>query len=424
MTSNSARVALVPLEAWAYHAPLVRATGAAIDIGLLGEALIYYERVYVVPGNEAHFADLVEWFRRQRHLGTLVALISEGTVTPYYYAFLSSAVHHQERDVYSVVNIQDQASAAGPVFISRVVQSPRLRNLHPRHLRRQLEQVLQDQHIEVKAADFGVAIENAKFDYGSPERSAALVQVFVDEVYRELGYLRPPQVTAVFGERADGARTITYNIDFGRVAELLGKELGFHRGTPLVGAVVGNRTLWSAANLGADLYLAPPLTSFVRYKLDDGWRTTRRKQILADLVARVAFPDVRRLLNQGRIGFSEVLALRARAGRFRQWLAEESEFERDAVVAYHAEVAEQAGFTKSASRVLSVSGTIGGAALGAALVGPIGAVGGAATGAALEYLAGLGGKMLGGWRPRIFGDWAAARIDEAMRGVSLEDDRG
>ena len=52
--------ALVPIEVWAYQSPRLLVDDVRLDIGLLAEALIYYDRVLIAPASDASVARTVD----------------------------------------------------------------------------------------------------------------------------------------------------------------------------------------------------------------------------------------------------------------------------------------------------------------------------------------------------------------------------
>ena len=56
---SSHRLALVPLEAWAFSSVDVKAGGRDVDIGLLAEALIYYDSVMMSVSSQAQLATII-----------------------------------------------------------------------------------------------------------------------------------------------------------------------------------------------------------------------------------------------------------------------------------------------------------------------------------------------------------------------------
>jgi hypothetical protein len=165
--------------------------------------------------------------------------------------------------------------------------------------------------------------------------------------------------------------------------------------------------------LGADLYVGSPLSAYASYKLEEGSKRAKARAIVSELIERVEFPDVRDLVNHGKIGVGEVLSLRSRGTKFRAWLRSEAAFDRDAVLAYLGELSANSGWTKDLGKIVHFVGLIGGTAAGAALAGPLGAVGGALTGEALKFLTDLATKVDGGWSPKVFGQVARNEIERA-----------
>jgi hypothetical protein len=193
----------------------------------------------------------------------------------------------------------------------------------------------------------------------------------------------------------------------------------FSAETVLMGLAQGNRILWSAAESGRDLYLPTPMSRLVSRKLmetNDCRGHTR--DLIESLKSEVDFPDVRVLVNSGALSLEDVLKLRSKAGRFRRWLQTESERDRNAILAYHNEVAKESGFTSGLRKTLAIGGMLGGAGVGAAVAASIpdapivGPVVGAAAGGLTSYLSDVAAKMNAGWKPVIFGDWARDFVEQ------------
>ena len=96
----------------------------------------------------------------------------------------------------------------------------------------------------------------------------------------------------------------------------------------------------------------------------------------------------------------------------------ESGRDRDALIAYHHEVANEAGYTQLARKALKIFGVLGGAATGSvagmAVAGPVGAPLGAVVGSGVSYLLDLAAKREAGWKPVVFGNWYKARIHRVL----------
>ena len=403
---------LVPLEPWVYHSPDVHQQGKKIDIGLLAEALLYYERVYFAISSDEQFAQLVLWFRSQGAAEELIALLRDGILVPYYYAF--ATLPGTKNNIWSILNVQDEEQANTACFEKRILRSGRFEaSTRKASLRERIITEALAHHVEVKASDFGDGLANARADYQDPDRASLLVQVLVDEFYSQLGLIKAPQVRVRAVEH-DGLHRIDWGIDFRIFERKLGPALTVHPGTPLAAAAFGTKTIWSAGTLRSDLYVGAPIGDYLQYKLAEGGRAAKTKLIVDSLVAEVAFPNIRELVNQGRIGFREVSELRSRASRFRKWLRTETDLDRSALIAYHEEIAREAGWKNIGRRILSASGLIAGAAVGAVLGGPLGAAGGAITGEGVRFVADLASTFDHGWRPVVFGNWARARVERAL----------
>lgn len=405
--------ALVPIESWAYQSPEIRAVGKQVDVGLFAESLVYYDVVLLNVANQPQFAEFLRWLLAQQMLDDFLALVREGVIRIYEYSFVSAPVLKDGR--YILLNIQDQLQAQPNSFEQRFLYHPDIEAVLPKARHRQkLYRTFRDRVIEVKAGEFGAAIENAKADHLDPKRSALVVQYFVDELYGFRGLTDRPTVVARI-EHGTDIHTIHFNVSFDVLGRLAGTDLNVNSGTPLAGSIHANRLIWSAASLNCDLFLPSPIAMLVGDKLYEAEMTTlRARGIIEQLQASVEFPDLRRLVNAGQLTFSEVLRIRNKANRFRKWLQNESDRDRDALIAYHHEVAKEAGLLRFGRRALSLFGVIGGGALGSALgaltMEPTAAAATGAAGSAAGYLLDVVSRIHAEWRPVVFGNWMKERI--------------
>ncbi len=144
----------------------------------------------------------------------------------------------------------------------------------------------------------------------------------------------------------------------------------------------------------------------------------KAQDIIETLKSEVEFPDVRSLVNAGKLSFANVLAIRKKAKRFRDWLQTESERDRNAIIAYHNEAAREGGLVGMGRKALKLFSVIGGAAGGAAIEtavgGAVGGVVGATLGGGAGYVIELASQMNAGWKPVVFGNWMEARIAELV----------
>lgn len=402
--------ALVPISTWCYNSPDVRAAGRSVDIGLFAEALMYYDRVAVSITTQPEFAEFLRWFLDANRFDDLLALFADGTIKIYDYAFATLAA---EKDgVYSLFNIQDEIQAEPDTFERRVLYHKAVQEAVPNTRQRErLYKAVRGNVFEVKAADFSKAVDNSREDLRDPRRHSLIIQAYVDELYRFRKLGRPPEIRATVTQpTGTGTYNVSYNIDFDELTRLAGRDLALHRGTPLNAAGQSNRALWSAAQLSCDLYLGRPMSILVGDKLYESASIAKTRDVIETLERTVEFPDIRVLVGEGRLGLGDVLAIRRKAGKFRDWLQQESERDRDAIIAYHHEVARETGFRKAARRSLSIFGVVGGAVAGAVSTGPAGAVVGAGAG----YLLDLAAKLGADWRPVVFGNWMKERVAKVL----------
>jgi hypothetical protein len=411
--------AFVPLESWCYNSPELRADNKSIDIGLMTEALIYYDCAIVNVHGPQQFAELLNWFITQNKYQDFLALVRDGVIKVYEYSFLSTAVNKD--GVYMLFNLQDESQAQPNTFEQRILYHEAVRAcLQKAKQRGKLYKTLRGNVIEVKANEFGKTVENAIQDFDDPERNALIVQAFVDELYklRQLG--RPPKIQANVMTSPDGGRrNVTWNVDMNSLAGIAGKELNFGIHTPLTAGAISNRIIWSAASLECDLYLGRPISVLVGDKLyESGRQADKAHSIIDELKERVEFPDIRQLTNHGQIGLDEILKIRKKARKFRDWLQEESDRDRDAIIAYHHEIAKEAGFVNVSRKALNLFGVIGGGAVGSlvgsVVAGPPGAALGGAAGSAVGYVMDVASKLGTDWKPMVFGTWFKNRIEELL----------
>jgi hypothetical protein len=411
--------ALVPLESWCYNSPDVRYAGKSVDIGLLAEALIYYDQVFINVANQPQFAEFINWFVAQRKYPDLLTLFQDETIIFYEYSFATAAVLDVATDSFITVNLQDPIQEKPNTFEQRFLYHESLNPCFKNSRERiRLYKALRGKVIEVKAKDFGSSIENAKTDYLDPKRSALLVQSFVHEVYPLLKLGDIPSITATVEAVPNGHRT-TYNINFNELSRTLGRNLNFDRGTPLTGILHCNRLIWSAAQQNADLYLGNPMANLVGDKLyESHLRNTKLKETIGQLNQEVEFPNIRQLVNEGKLDLSEILRIRKKAKRFRDWLQSESDRDRNAIIAYHNEVAKELGIVKLGRRSLRLFGLLGIPVAEAYVTqnspGVEPAIVAAGASAGLAFVLDVASKIGEDWKPIVFGNWVRDRIEKVL----------
>lgn len=397
--------------------------GGELDFGLMAEALVYYDQVLINVLNQPQFAEFLRWFINQGKYQDLIALFNDETLQVYDYAFITTAIEFEGK--YDVINIQDPIQEKPNTFEQRFLYHPSVNDClkHARD-RDKLYKALRNKVTEVKASEFGHAVENARIDYLNPQRSSLLIQALLDEVYPLLNRGKPPTVTAKI-EAIAGSPTqhrITWNVNIQEISDSLGKNLNLHIETPLTAAAQCNRFLWSAANLNCDLYLGKPMSTLVGDKLyESGYRIVKSKAIIEQLIAEVEFPDIRTLVNTKKINLDDILFFRKKAMKFRKWLQEEVTHDRNAIIAYHNELAKEAGYTTIGRKTLrlfgllgGLSGPIAGGLIGGNVAGIPATVLGPIAGKGMEYLFDLVSKLNANWRPVIFGNWIKDRIEKIL----------
>ena len=414
------KTALVPIEAWCFSSPDVRYEGKHIDVGLFAESLIYYDQVLLNAGNPSQFAELIRWLIESGNYREFIELLKEKIVKLYDFSFLTTAVNKD--GVFSIWNIQDPVQAKPDTFEQRYLYTKGIEACikKARH-RIHLYEAVRGNVIEVKADDFGKAVENAKTDNGNAQRHALILQSFIDELYhfRKLG--KPPIIEAkVFSSTDLTKHKINWNISFDQIAKLAGTNLNFHDAVPLIGGAISNRLLLSAANLNCDLYLGQPMSVLVGDKLYESTHTNIKSgRVIEVLKEKVDFPDIRYLVNRNKMSLTEIIRIRKKARRFRDWLQVESDRDRDAIIAYHHEVAKESGFIKHGRKVINLFGVLGGGAagslIGSSISGPGGAAIGGVVGSAAGFLADIASKLGADWKPVVFGNWARDRIERLLK---------
>ena len=95
---------------------------------------------------------------------------------------------------YVLMNIQGEDQKQRGWFDAGVLGKASLQNLLPdSRQRRALLAAMRDRVIEVKASQFGAALDNAHADILDPERSTLIVQAFADEV---VDFVALPEIRA------------------------------------------------------------------------------------------------------------------------------------------------------------------------------------------------------------------------------------
>ena len=446
------RVAFVPTTVSWYSSPDLMARGIEADIGLLLEALIYYDSVLLNAGTGPGLANLVKCFVERDALPELESLLSGGEIILYDYSFLF--LTRLELQFVDVVKVVDPVFEEPSSFSKRVLRNPQFVAAFPTPADyERFCGVVDGRVIEVKSDRFPDIAQIARSDYADPQRNALIHQLLVNEAYTIGGLSRPPKVATRTRMLDNGFLRVEWdNLDFRRLADLLGVTgtitpvkpkgqevqvvLGPHdlvRGYPVTAIAQSTMYIASAMQEGVDLYLPRPLSSLTGDKLYEASREpmSKPKAVIEQLEETVEFPDTRHLLNSRELTPREVLAIRDKAQKFRTWLQDEAERDRDALVAYHKEVACEAGYTRNVAKTIRMFGRLGCTTLGAAagyLVSAdpltaklVGASFGSVAGVFLDSIA---KKLSADWKPVVFGDWYKEHITRILNERDLRLDAG
>lgn len=426
-------LAFVPLGAGYHQSTDVFARGRPIDTGLLAEALIYYDRVLINVDNPVQFSQLISWLIQQGlSVPNIIALFRDRVFGIYDFAFTTNPyVDFHPPDgiqIHGLYNFQDATMQQPNSFFKRYIEFEPLRECFEN--REQFEEfvaALEGRVIEVKADEIGAeAINNAYQDFLNPKRSALMAQQLVNEIYRIKRLGKPPKISVEVKDLGEGEFSVNCSVPLNRLPAVeVETNIKAAETIPLSTAAQANKYLWASNRTKCDLYLARPISALVGDKLFEAEETAvkskiKTQNVIEELELRVEFPDLRRHVNLDKIDFNRVLDIRKKAKKFRQWLQSEGDRDRDAIIAYHREVAKESGFSNIARRGLRLFGVLGGAAIGAtigadpAIGAAVGVVGGAVVQAGAEesvkYLFDLSASVGAEWRPVVFGDWYSGKI--------------
>ncbi len=146
-------------------------------------------------------------------------------------------------------------------------------------------------------------------------------------------------------------------------------------------------------------------------------RKAEIKETIGQLNQEVEFPDIRNLVNDEKLDLSEILRIRKKAKKFREWLQTESDRDRNAIIAYHNEVAKEAEIISMERKTLRMFGILGipVATTIAAKTYPDAALIAGSVSAGVKYLIGVASKIGENWKPVVFGNWVRNRIEKVLK---------
>lgn len=429
-------IAFVPLGASYLQSTDLLARKRPVDTGLLGEALVYYDRVLLNVENPQQFTQLISWLIQQGlPADTISSFFRDGVFQICDFAFTTNPYvefRGEAVQINGLFHMQDQRMEKPNSFYERYVEFGPLRQVFKTTAQFDaLASSLENRVVEIKADEVGApAINNAYNDFFNPERSALMAQEFVNEIFRIKSLGPPPRVVVEIRFVADGRFQVSWNIPLNLLLAVEAEtNIKAAVTIPLSTAVQANKYLWLADRLRCDLFLARPISVTVGVKLFEAASTAAKSKarvhnIIEELEVRVEFPDLRRYVNADTIDFTRVLEIRSKAKKFRDWLQSEADRDRDAIIAYHNEVAKSSGFRNVVRRSLKIFGLLSGAVVGASIEGnPVvgAAVGGIGAGAlqagaeeAVKYVCDLGADLGTEWRPVVFGNWYSKKISKLL----------
>ncbi len=407
--SNNHVKTIVPIEAWLYHSPKLKLNNINYDMGLVCEALVYYDKIFISIDNRDHFNAVILWFKKQNAFSKLLELMNEEIINFVFHSFMTYPIYDPKNDAYSIWNLNDNESKNENVFNKRILYNSDLNNITKTRERTKLFRAIENNVVELKADEFGSAIDNARSDASNPEKSNILIQSFIDDLYRQFNLDKPIKVRSVIMRSSDKS-TISWNVNFDDLNKKTNNKLGIHKGIPLAGIAQSNKLIKTSSILKADLYLGSVMNSLVNNKLAEINSTnTKINSVVKELNVKVAFPKISDLVNNNILKFEDIMYIRKNAKKFRGWLQQEGDHDRDAIIAYHNEVAEKTKLTKFGFGLLSITGSIIGGAIGSVVVGPIGGALGGATGyMADKFILSFNEE----WKPMVFGNWVTKYIED------------
>jgi hypothetical protein len=185
---------------------------------------------------------------------------------------------------------------------------------------------------------------------------------------------------------------------------------------PIIGEAHSNRLIWTASKYFIDLYLGDVMSTVVGNKLlECNLQTNKNQIVVSQLHDKVMFPDIRKLVNNGELDITTVMNIRKHGKKFRQWLQQEAEKDRDTVIAYHEETIKASGITKVTASTLKMFGNLLQfgpqfyTAVNPNLIAPIVAAGAGIGGG---FLTKIGNALDKEWRPVFFGNWVINEISK------------
>jgi len=401
---------LVPIGTWLYHSPRLRINNINIDMGLVCEALIYYDKVCISIDSKDQFNAIVFWFQKQNAFDKLLKLLYDQSINFAYNSFITVPI--KKDNSYIFANIQDEEARDNNVFNQRILYNSDLNNITKTKERTKLFKAIVNNVVELKADDMGNSVNNAESDFNDPEKSDIIIQSFIDDLYAEFGYEKPVSVQSSL-KKIGTNTSITWNVDFDDLNNKTENKLNINNGAPLTGILHCNRFIKTSSIVKSDLYLTSAMNSLVNNKLAEiKSKNTKISSVVKELNIEVEFPKISDLINAGVLTFNNILIIRKEAKKFRNWLQQEGERDRNAIIAYHHEVAEKTKLIKYGGGFLSatggalLAGTIATTTLGPLASAPAAAVGAGVGQVVDKFISSFNED----WKPVVFGNWVTKYV--------------
>lgn len=407
VTKNTHKQAFVELEAWEYNSPYLKYQGKASDLGLLAESLIYYDQSIVYLTTVKQFEELVLWFVKHDKFDLLIELLKNQTIRFFYYQFMTTAINNQ--GIFSIWNINLPKANNQSDFIRLILYRTNLTPYLNTSKRARLYKIIEDNLIDEGSEDYDTPVEDARKALKDPQKCNMLIQAYVDKIFSYFKLGTPPKIDCKIINLSDEEFQIQSNINFKTLDQYTSNKLGFRPDIPIIGEAQSNRLIWTASKYGYDLYLGDVMSTVTGNKLREATKTLRKtKEIITILKENVEFPDIRKEVNEGNLNIEFIMNIRKKGNKFRKWLQQESERDRDALIAYHSEVAKASGIKRLTTNTLKLFGYLGqlgspfyvaiNPSIESGLVAASTVLGG-------EFLKLVGSRVEKEWKPIIFGDW-------------------
>jgi hypothetical protein len=361
---------------------------APIDLGLLAEALLFYQRVRVIADSGT--------------FGQLVASLGPELLTEYVTSGRLLLTYTPE-----VVGVISKNLGTGVIHGATVIASDRfeLQHLAPTLFANHLDKEGRARRLARRCLS---SIE--ELSLGTREVQPLVLETYGDSEYVRRGVqtifreFMPeyPRIDAItFEVRAEGGElSVHSNIDLALANSI------YHRRIPASHSTITDATLLAHLNVQDDLHLAARYSSelgttriksqLIRLRLErsttplPGGQATRFQEVVLEGGRAIA-----EAINEGRRSFADLLRLLERADRFRDWLKDRPP-DADLALAYFREVTKESWVDTLPARAARwLVFTLAGAALD----GSYGMGAGMALGAADAFLL---DHLLKGWKPSQF----------------------